>query len=59
MKFNSLAAAFVLMFASVTQIGCGGRDQTVVQPSADVEFEDTSAEAAEENPEEYANMGNE
>lgn len=43
--------------STVLYSGCGGRQATVVQP-AETEPVDLSAQAAEEHPEEYANMVN-
>ena len=44
-------------FSTVLYAGCGGREATVVEP-ADTEPVDLTAQAAEENPEEYADMVN-
>jgi hypothetical protein len=56
MKIQLIFIAFFSL-SIVAFPGCGGRQATVVQP-AETEPEDLSAQAAEEYPEEYANMGN-
>lgn len=57
MKMLFIAFALVGALSTLTHVGCGGRDATVIQAPA-TEPEDTSAEAAEVHPEEYADMAN-
>ena len=55
MTIRLFMLAFFVTLATFAQVGCGGREATVVVPEA-TEPEDLSAEAAEQHPEEYANM---
>lgn len=56
MKMQFFALTFLFALCTLLHAGCGGREATVVQPPAETEPVDTSAEAAEAFPEEYGNI---